>query len=324
MKKIAKNKKGMFYIYAASIILIAIIIVFLIKSEYSYVDRQKISETRVNSINDLIIDLEQDSERVIYVSSYRSLIALEDEISKSGSFLNNTEEMFRIAFYNGTVNGEQVEVLDNSSYSEYLQKINQLASRIGVNLNISVENISLYHDSPWSINVVVSVNATVNDSRGLAYWHFRKNYSTQVPLYNIRDPVYSIGTLGKVPNTIRKTNLTTTEFVNEITNSTVILQQHTNYSFYMENPLAPSFLMRLSGNFSASPFGIESLVYVPEFDVQLVSYDSTKSIVDYIFLTNITGYTQKACSIQNLPSWMKIDLNHSQDYEIDSLSYTTC
>ncbi|MBN1793143.1 hypothetical protein JW826_05660 [Candidatus Woesearchaeota archaeon] len=316
------GKKGLFYIYISSVLLLILIIVFFIYKEYKFTDRQKVMETRLIAVNDFLKDMEYDSKRVIYVSGFRSLIALEDYVSQRGQYLNDTEEIFRIAFYNGTVNGTAVDVLQNSSYSDYLGKLQEISRRIGIDVFVNVTNITLYHDSPWSVKVIISARILVNDTRGLANWDFAKNYTTSVPLTNIKDPLYSIGTYGKIPNPIRQTNVS--DYVLSPSNNTENLQIHLNNSFYIENTKAPSFLMRLSGNFSPSPYGIESLVYLPELDTQGVEYDSDKSLVDYVFFTNLTGYALLACDVDNMPSWFKIDLNHTAEYEVDLLNFTQC
>jgi hypothetical protein len=322
MKRLLGSKKGLFYMYVSSIILLVVIALFLTQNEYGFVDKQEVVQTRIISINDFLSDIDSDSERVIYVSSFRSLIALEDYISKTGSYLNDTEETFKTAFYNGTINGASVDVLKNSTYQDYLAKLRQISLLSGTDIYLNVTDVTLYQDSPWSVKVIVTAHVYVNDTRGLAYWEFDKNYTTEVPLQNIRDPIYSVGTYGKVPNTIRQTNVT--DFIDQATNSTLGLQIHNNNSFYYPNTNAPSFLMRLSGNFSPSQYGIESLVYTPELDTQGVSYESSKSIVDYVFFSNISGYTSKACSVKNMPTWFKIDLNHTSTYEVNTVTYSNC
>src|SRR4030042_2725336 len=117
------NKKAIFYLFITSLFIAVMIIVFVAYKEYNYTDRQKVVETRIITINDFIKSMGTDAKRVIYISGFRSLIALEDYVARSGSYLNDTEELFRIAFYNGTVNGTHVEVLINSSYYDYLQKL---------------------------------------------------------------------------------------------------------------------------------------------------------------------------------------------------------
>jgi len=300
------------------------IIVFLLYKEYSYTDRQKVVETRIRTINDFIKDIDSDSKRVIYISGFRSLIALEDYVARSGKYLNKTEELFRIAFYNGTVNGSEVKILENSSYFDYLEKLRVIAGRIGISIDINVTNITLYHNSPWSVNVIVTTHVNITDKRDLARWEFYKDYNTSVSLIDIRDPIYSVYTLGKMPNTIRISPPNISDFVYDATNETTNLTLHINNSYYLENELAPSFLMRLEGNFSNSSYGIESLVPIPELIEQDVIYSTTKSIVDYVLFSNITGYEEKACNVDNMPSWFKLDTNHTNKYEVNKLTYTPC
>jgi len=317
------NKKGLFYIVVSSMLIIIMIVIFVAYKEYGYTDRQKVMETRIRTINDFIKNIDSDSKRAIYISGFRALIAIEDYVARTGKYLGNTEELFRTAFYNGTVNGTKVDVLINSSYSEYLAKLQIIAGRIGLDIDINVTNITLYHESPWSVGVIATTMINITDKKGVARWEFTRDYNTTVSLINIRDPVYSVATYGRVPNTIRKAPINITDFVspnNDTTNLTILI----NNSYYVDNSLAPSFLMRLKGNFSSSPYGIESLVNIPELIDQNVNYSDSRSIVDYILFSNITGYASRVCNVDNMPSWFKMDTNHTADYKVNKLSSTPC
>ncbi|MFH0870543.1 MAG: hypothetical protein V1866_05815 [archaeon] len=318
------GKKGLLYLLVSSLFVMVMIVVFLAYRQYSFTDRQKVLETRIMTINDFIKDMEFDSKRVIYIAGFRSLIALEDHVARTGLYLNDTEELFRLAFYNGTVNGTSAEVLANSTYMDYLQKLRLIAEKIGIDVDINVTNITLYHDSPWSVNVIVTTHVNITDQKGVARWEFDKNYFTSVSLINIRDPVYSVSTYGRVPSAIRPTNIS--DFV--VGNSTAPLLAHINNSFYINSSLAPSFLMRMEGNLSSSPFGIESIVDVDELQVQGfvigIDFSNSRSFVDYIFFSNITGYSAQRCSVQNMPAMFRIDANHTGVYDVEGLAYTNC
>jgi hypothetical protein len=339
--KKANNKKGIFYLLLSSLFITVMIIVFLTYKEYTYTDQQKVTETRIMTINDFIRSIDTDSKRVIYISGFRSLIALEDYVAKSGNYLfNNTEELFRVAFYNGTVNGTIVDVLKDSTYSDYLNKLRVIAGVTGLDINITVPNITgitLYQESPWQVIVNVTVRVNLTDQKGLARWDFDKTYSANVSIISIRDPVYSVATNGLVFNPIRMRNITdiTQGFVgpdNDTTNLTI----HINNSYYAENNQSPSFLMRVKGDFSSSPCcGIESFVYLPRLSDQGLTINSSRSIIDYIYFStnaSITGYYNKTeCNVQNMPSWFVIDARHvrpligpAQPDYIENLNYTDC
>lgn len=332
------NKKGIFYLLLSSLFITVMIIVFLTYKEYSYTDKQKVTETRIMTINDFIRSIETDSKRVIYISGFRSLIALEDYVARSGNYtFNNTEELFRVAFYNGTVNGTQVDVLKDSTYSVYLSKLRIIASAIGLDINIIVPNITgitLYQESPWQVIVNVTVQVNLSDQKGLARWDFDKTYSANVSIISIRDPIYSVATHGLAPNPIRISNIT--DYVDDSTNDTTNLIIHVNNSYYAANNQSPNFIMRLKGNFSNSVCcGIESFVYLPRLSDQGLTINNSRSIIDYIyFSTNDTitsYYNVTVCNVQNMPSWLVIDARHvrpligsNQPDYIENLNYTDC
>ena len=319
MRKLLDDKKAIFYLLVSSIFIAVMIVVFLAYKEYAYTDKQKVVETRIRTINDFIKSMDTDSERVIFISGFRSLIALEDYVARTGHYLDNSAEYFRLAFYNGTVNGTRVDLLVNSSYYDYLVKLRIIAGRMGMSIDVNVTNITLYQESPWSITVNVTAQINLTDQKGLARWDFSKVYNTSVSILSIRDPVYSVATSGRVPNTIRITNIT--DFVAS-DNDTSNLMFHISYSYYNASALAPNFLMRLEGrlNESSACCGIESFVNVPDLRTQGVVYDASKSIIDYILFSNVTGYDNVSCA-RNTTDWFKIDQNHSVKYEVDGLLY---
>jgi len=317
------NKKGVFYLLLSTLFIMIMIVVFLAYKEYNYTDKQKVVETRVLTINDFIKSIDTDSGRVIYISGFRALIALEDYVTHS-RYLNDTEleERFRDAFYEGTVNGIPVYILTDSSYTDYLNRLRITANQLGLGIDINVTNVSLSQTTPWSVTVAVTTHININDTKGLAKWDFNKTYATNVSLINIRDPIYSLSTYGLVFNTIRISSIT--HFVNG-SNDTTNLSLQINNSYYVSNALAPSFLMRMTGNFSSSACcGIESLVNIQKLWDQSVNYSNSKSIVDYILFTNVTDYTNLTCNFQNMPSWFKMDSNHTAKYEISNLSNSPC
>jgi hypothetical protein len=320
MMKILKSKKGMYYLFLSIVLVAVLIVVFLMQEQYSFSDSQKSQHVRIRTVNDFLENIESDSKRSIFISGFRAFIALEDYVASTGSYQPNSEEIFKELFYYGRINSSYPEIMVNSSYSDYIDKLNYIAGKKGIVMDFNVTEINFYHDSPWSINVVVSAKINVSDAKGLASWNFEKDYQTSVSLENIRDPVYSVATFGRVPNTIRKTNVT--DFVNG--NNTDGFMTHVNNSYYVENSLAPSFLMRLKGNFSSSPYGIESLVNTKELQIQDVDYSSSKSIVDYVLFTNVTGYDNVSCSFDYLPSEIKLDANHTSFYEVNGLNPGSC
>jgi hypothetical protein len=352
-----ENRKGVFYLLLTAIFISVMVIVFLSYHEYSFTNKQKVVETRIMALNDFIKSIESDSKNVIRITGYRALIAIEDYVATSVQYFANDSDMqehFRKAFYygnfttnctlnppnpltdpnciaNGALNYTQMDILNDSAYINYLQKLKEIAAKLGIDIDINVTDINFNQSSPWSVEVVVTTNIIISDQRNLSSWNFMRNYTTEVSIIDIRDPVYSVYTFGRAPNPIRKWPGVwndTLHFVigNDITN----LMNFTNSSYYVNNTLAPSFLMRLEGrlNESSACCGIESFVNIPKLSDQSIPYNSSRSIVDYIYLSdkpiNHSNYQNITCYIQNITSthsWFKIDMNHTLYHSPNYIDY---
>jgi hypothetical protein len=159
----------------------------------------------------------------------------------------------------------------------------------------------------------------INDSDGLASWSYTKMFSTKVPIDDLRDPLYSVNTIGKIQNTVRQANGSI--FVNASNGDTSNLINHLSNSLYIASTDAPSFLMRFYNDSSASPYGIESLVDFQDFSDQDVEINNQRSVVDYLYFgTSIAD----VCNVQNMPSWFKITSSDVGKYQLTSLNWTGC
>ncbi|MBU0666720.1 MAG: hypothetical protein ABIC91_00085 [Nanoarchaeota archaeon] len=317
MKKSAK--KGMIYTTVVLLFLTVLITVFYAYEGYKYGDRQDSIETRIKTMNEFIEDVHKDSLRAAYIAGFRTLIALEEHVSSTGEFLTDTNQYFRKAFYNGTIEGSTPEILYQSSFSTYLSRVNEKSGNIDVKINITVIEVNLYQSDPWNVRVDLLTNFSVIDKRGLAEWNYEKNLSTTIPIISLKDPLYSVETLGRVQSFIIPTNIT--EFV--VNNDTDNLKEHIENGYYKTSTEAPNFLMRFEGDLSSNENGIESIVDISLLEKQediVIDYD--RSVIDYVYFG--TQATNNKCNIEDMPSWFKIDEEHINDYEINELTYIDC
>ncbi len=325
------NRKGFTYLITVSILAVIIIFVFLSSSRYTFQDKQEVYANRVILMDDFITDFNEDIHRATYISSFRSLLALEGYIATPPSiFFNDTEEAFKEAFFNGTIDGTFAPLLNDSSFSDYLLKINDIASQIGLASNIAVLNIELNQSTPWTIDVVVYTEVNVTDLKGVASWYFTQAYVTEVPIYDLRDPLYIVFT--GFSNAVAKFD--EPFLVNTSNNDTTNLLRFLNGSdysahpgsYYIPNPNAPSFLQRFENNLSAHPQGIESIVNVGVLSAQGIDVYNDRIKTDYIYFNDLAG--GKLCEVDGVPEsyYFVIPKNSAAFYEVDGLTYNnaTC
>lgn len=307
-KKGLFNSKGVFFTFLAFMLSIIIILSFTVEKEYRLKDKMSVVEIRINTLNNFFIDVEKDLTRGLYISGFRSFLAMEEYISNNGVYLDDVNVRFREAILNGTVNIIPITILQNQTFKDWTKKINDKAMKIDIKSNISIVNLTLYHIDQWNLGVLAYVNITIVDNRKTASFSKISNISTTISIIGFEDPFYTINSFGRVFNVILKTDVLDFNDINQ-------LKRHLNYSFYKESITSPDFLMRMNGNYSNSTFGIESLVNVNDFTLQGL-IPNIKSNVDYLYLGNQSPIICLVNQTIEDPafSWFRLDDGHLGNY----------
>ncbi|MEM3074450.1 MAG: hypothetical protein QW727_00710 [Candidatus Pacearchaeota archaeon] len=297
-----KNKKAQ----VMTLIAIFLIILIFITFEVFSISQQRYSTaTRISTMENFLNSIELNLERQIFISGFRIIFIAEDEIIKSGNYINDINYFFNESFFNGTVNGEENDILLGARYRDLIDSINEKAGKINVIINMSNSSIYVYQSDPWNVKITFISNFIMEDKSNLARWNKIQNITATIPIEGFEDPIYFINTNGKISNKINKTIYDAFP-----SNNTSVLIEHTKNSYYISSNLSPSFLDRIEGKITPNQYGIESLVYLPKLENQGIQVKQ-KSIVDYIYFSSLNPQPHQ---IQGMPSWFKLDSGHLEIY----------
>ncbi|MFC1768670.1 hypothetical protein ACFLZX_02805 [Nanoarchaeota archaeon] len=308
-------KKGMYFTIMTIAFLAIFLFIFMIPSYQPFSKKMNVVEMRVNSMDDFLKDITRDTERALYISSYRGLLALEQEIVSKGEYLDDTETRFKEAILNGTIHNVSSDIMQLSTFQDWIDKIEQESTKFNINTTILVNDIEVYQKDPWNIMVRANITMMLNDTTNIASWLTDREVETSISIISFEDPIYTIASLGRV---INKINITPYEGDYVDGQNVTNFLDHIEKSYYAANPNSPSFLMRLENNMSSSLYGIESLIYIPNLVEQELVINSQSSIVDYHYWN---GVSNGDYGINNTPSWVKIDQNHLSKYDLEDVSY---
>lgn len=326
----AMNRKGVLYLFLAVIFVVLFAIIYAVYNGYDAQDNAQSLSARVHTIDDFIVDLHADMDRAAYISGFRAMIGVEEYLSEEGTFFDNQsvlEEAFREVFVTGMINGSSLEVMENSSFNDYLARVDVQAARIGIDLFVNITHANITQSTPWTLSVRFTGAFNVSDQRLPLWWEYEKNFTTIVPIIGLKDPLYTVNTLGRVPNVILNFTLPPDGYVNDTDNSTATLIAFLEGSYYRENTDAPSFLQRFMDDLSASENGVESLVNLPMLSDQGIVVHTDRSVVDHIYFSAAPNGSSDHCSIQGMifaPDWFRLDDGHMDDYELDGLPEGVC
>jgi hypothetical protein len=204
--------------------------------------------------------------------------------------------------------------MENSTLPIWITKIEREAENLDIVLNFTILELGLNHSNPWSVLETLRVTLYVTDEKDTASWTRNLTVYAYIPIEELEDPVYAINTMGRITNQVFRSNESDfTDYDN--------LKERILASTYTASNMSPSFLMRLEGNLSPSPMGIESIINLNEFIIQgLPILD--KSMVDYIYFAS---GTVPNCLINETYSdddlyWFRLDEWHRINYSLTCAS----
>ncbi len=305
-----KYNKGMFFTLSALLLLSLFILSYTL---YQSTNEIKSTTKRVETLNAFLFSTEKDLERQIYIASFRTIFLLEDHITQTGTYVTNISALMNEGVFNGTLYGQPQPILAGATFSDIQSSIIQNAQKINANITLTNASLNVSQHDPWKVDVTLTVDLSLHDANDVASWTRKEVIIAQVPVNNFEDPLYLVGTNGLVTTQIKKTPYTPFVQGTNVSN----LLAHTLGFYYTESTLAPSFLDRLQGQTTASPYGIESLVNLNELSSRGVAVRD-KSVVDYIYFGSQTPVTAQ---VQGMPSWFKLDQPHWSLYQVSNLTF---
>ena len=298
-----------------AILLIAL--VFASFEIFSILHERAAVKERVHSMDDFLKSLEKNMQRQLYISGYRILFLANQQTATKVAYINNFNDFNQEAFFNGTVDNVFTGVMIGATYNNITSSINQKAAKINVNVVLNNTVFSMAQNDPWNVRVSMVSDFVMTDVQGLALWNKRQDISALISVENFEDPLFVVGSGGKITRKIKQTvydgHYVTGSNISNFTN-------HFLSGYYASNTNAPNFLMRLEGNFSASPDGIESFVIKEDLKKQGVVTNDNKDSKDYIYFD--TSNFGLGCYILNPPeSYFVAGLSDGQRYNLTSLFY---
>jgi len=310
----AMNKKGLFFTLTAIMFIIILIFFIEIENKPKLSEKSDVISSRVGTMDSFIKSVEEDTERALYISGFRTLLAMTDSVLINGEYIDNIDLRFNEAFFNGTIDGQPNILITGSTFDDWASSIGIQANKLNILINFQNPIITVYQETPWSI--ILNLNATISyaDLDGTASWNRDTVIISELNLSNFEDPAYTVNTLGRVGNTIEVTPYEGNYTWNDGGTWYVAnLKDHLKESYYTFNSDAPNYLMRLEGNLSqaSSCCGIESLVNLEKLTAQGIDVYSF-SVVDHEYWTNQSGV-----QITDMQSWFRLDTPHRAKYEVD-------
>ncbi len=302
------NRRG--YVFTILALLVIAIVFGVLALSEEYAARSSGLHGHLLSADNFLGQFEEDLPRAVRIISYRSLLGLDEHVSRTGEYVDDFSSAFSSMAMNGSVDGFFYDVMEDGTLDVFEQRMQELAGRVGLVLDLRIVNASIEHTGPFTVRTESEVEVFLQTRDASTSWNYSKNFSSEFSITDLRDPLYTVETAGRVPVAVREVNVSRPFITSD--NDTTRLQVVFNESLYVANEQAPSFLMRFSGNVSASEHGISSLVDVRVLDAQDVAVQTDRSAVDFLYFGSSATSTN---TIVNMPETLLIDDDHLSLYD---------
>lgn len=159
--------------------------------------------------------IDQDLERGIQIVGKRSMTSAVNYVISEGKGLNNSEKTLKELFKNGTINGEEVSLMNKTTIYNWKKEVKDLSSKRGFIVNISFNDVEIGMGN--SYNVLFSLNYSLRLTDKNEVFFFAKDYTKNilVPIEGLEDPLFSLNTGGKISLPIERSPYSS--FTNQIT-----------------------------------------------------------------------------------------------------------
>ncbi|MBI4739562.1 hypothetical protein HY772_08560 [Candidatus Woesearchaeota archaeon] len=311
-RKLKKN--GVFFTVIAVIVVGFFLVSFGLFASYRDVLRTSVLETRVFTMNNFIKNIDDDMERSLYISGFRALLSLVNDVVTTGVFVSNLSTQFSEVIYNGTINGTAQDLMQNNTLLYWTQKIQEESAKINLNTTIRVGSLLIDQSDPWMVLLTMEANVSIVDKDGAASWNVSRTVQARIPIEGFEDPFFVVKTGGLLSRKVFRTNLTLWNVTH--------LRTHLKNETYLNNSNAPNFLLRLQGSTAASNNGIETLIDTNDL-IQVGISVLNKTSVDYIYWsTNNPGhYGITGITNVDYPKF-RLDSAHLSVYNVTNQSYS--
>ena len=319
------NMKGVFFSLILVFLLFTLIaIVFMQRSLVTYYYSQTGIETRANAMNGFYNDLVEDSKKAIGIVGKRAIASAISYVVSKGVALSQANKTLVELITNGTIEGEEQPLMNQSTIVDWEKKMEDVGSLEGFDTELEVNNVVVQPFDSFDLKISYSLEVNLSDKNFKMNLSRIKTLDVIVDINGFEDPLYPLYTYGRAVNLFIKTPHWMNYSSEDLTN----LQDDLNNSYYHPSKDGGSFLDRLEGKcvvqdkykITNTEIGLESFVNKDDLESLGLPVDEDRSNIDYIYFCELNV---QAYQINGMPSNFRLDnqttvlgMTHLQIYNV--------
>jgi hypothetical protein len=246
----------------------------------------------------------------LFVSGFRAIFLVEEEILKSGTNISNFSLVFNESFFRGTYKSINQSIMVGATFNDMLKNLQNLSERVNANVVIKDVIVEVKQEDPWNVKFSMKSNLIVEDASSYVRWDKESVIVAYVPIKYFNNPLFlkNLEIKDKVSSKMIPSPFSAFVSGGDISN----LSKYVDNYYYTNNTNAPSFIDRLEGRLAENANGVEGIVNAQKLSNASISVIPGRSLRDFVYFS---GSNQGVvCKITGLPDWVLIE--NSSIYEV--------
>jgi len=164
--------------------------------------------SRAESMREYITAVQDDLDKMTYISGYRALLFANDYVIFSGNATDDAGLRTQELMENATLYGEDYsDRMQNATISYWLNVIRDIGQKQGFNATISVYNFTIEQNTPWTVKISYNASVSVSDLNEKMEMNWRKNTSASaiIDIRGWEDATFPLNSYGQLKRQIEET-----------------------------------------------------------------------------------------------------------------------
>jgi len=203
-------RKGVMFSFIMIFVTLSILtLIFINNSLISHRREEIFIEMRINNLNNMYEGLIKDLDKSLQIISRRAISVAYSNVSvplgdEPPQPLDNADIRLAELIENGTLKGSSEPLMENATFTEWINKIKELSVLKGFESDIEIISLEVKPYDYIHLLVKTELNVSIIDKQGVAELNRSATVNSIVSLEGLEDPLYPLYTSGFGSNLIRK------------------------------------------------------------------------------------------------------------------------
>lgn len=162
-------------------------------------------ETRVNDMTNMYESIIRDVDKALDIITRRAISASVSHVIIEGKGLEQADSRIEELVLNGSFSGTPEALMEDATLPDWIGKMEQVGDLKGYDVSLTFHDFKIKPSDSFNLLIESNIYVNITDQQSVASLRRWVEVKKLVSVEDFEDPVYSLSTLGRTSNMIKKT-----------------------------------------------------------------------------------------------------------------------